>query len=113
ELALKADPVVVPVFINGLSNSLKQEWRMRRQRDGRRTDPLILVFGRPLDYASLSGGRIGARSSKLLPDRFGDAILRCGDVERSLRIECAAGRIADDDPRWLTNRAGGRFYATR
>ena len=44
---------------------------------------------------------------------IGEAILRCGAAEKRLRAESAAGRIADDDPRWLSNRRGGRFYATR
>lgn len=113
ELALKASPIVVPVFINGLSNSLKREWRAFRDPASRRDNPLVVVFGEPLAYGDLREERIGARQYKLLTDRFGEAILRCGEIEKRLRADCTAGRIADDDSRWLTNRAGGRLYATR
>ena len=35
-----------------------------------------------------------------------------GDREKALRVELRAGKITEDDPRWLTNRPGaGRLYA--
>jgi 1-acyl-sn-glycerol-3-phosphate acyltransferase len=48
EVALKARPVVVPAFINGLSNKLLHEIRA----NVRRTDPIVAVFGEPIDLSA-------------------------------------------------------------
>jgi len=32
--------------------------------------------------------------------------------ERELRADILAGRIPDDDPRWIDNRAVNKLYAT-
>ena len=47
EVALKARPVVVPAFINGLSNEITQEV----MANFRRRDPVIAVFGEPIDLS--------------------------------------------------------------
>jgi hypothetical protein len=33
------------------------------------------------------------------------------DREKVLRAELIAGKVADDDPRWLANRPVGKLYA--
>jgi 1-acyl-sn-glycerol-3-phosphate acyltransferase len=47
EVALKARPVVVPAFINGLSNKLAHEV----VANIRRRDPIVAVFGEPIDLS--------------------------------------------------------------
>jgi 1-acyl-sn-glycerol-3-phosphate acyltransferase len=48
EVALKARPVVVPAFINGLSNKLMHEV----MANVRATDPIVAVFGEPIDLSA-------------------------------------------------------------
>ncbi len=113
ELALKTGPIVIPVFINGMPATLGEAFAARRDPAARRTQPLIVVFGEPLDLADLGAAGPSPRAYKAAVERMGEAILRLGESERALRAACAAGAIGDDDPRWLTNRRGGRWYARR
>jgi hypothetical protein len=47
-VALKARPVVVPAFINGLSNKLMHEV----MANVRGRDPIVAVFGEPIDLST-------------------------------------------------------------
>jgi 1-acyl-sn-glycerol-3-phosphate acyltransferase len=109
ELALKADPIVVPVFINGMPNSLREVLSGRRDR----RSPLIVAFGDPIDISDLVRDGPSARGYKAAVERFGAAVLDLGKLEQAQRAACAAGATGDDDPRWLSNRLGSRFYARR
>ena len=44
-------------------------------------------------------------------DRFMAAVGKLVVREQALRADLAAGRISDDDPRWLDNRPISRLYA--
>ena len=44
-------------------------------------------------------------------DRFMAAVGKLAVREQALRADLAAGRISDDDPRWLDNRPISRLYA--
>jgi 1-acyl-sn-glycerol-3-phosphate acyltransferase len=109
ELALKADPIVVPVFINGMPTSLREVLSGRSDRRA----PLIVAFGEPLDMSDLAQAGSSARGYKAAVERFGDAVLALGRQEAALRTACAARQIADDDPRWLAAMPGSRWYARR
>lgn len=113
ELALKGGALVVPVFISGMPAGFGRLLSARRDPKARRDRPLIVVFGAPLDLSDLAAGRLSARGYKAAVDRFGAAILALGARERDLRAACAAGTVGDDDPRWLDNRDGGRWYGHR
>ncbi|MBX3532239.1 MAG: 1-acyl-sn-glycerol-3-phosphate acyltransferase [Rhizobiaceae bacterium] len=113
ELALRANPIVVPVFINGMPNSVGAVHAAGRKTAARRDYPLIVVFGEPLDMTDLVAAGPSPRGFKAAVSRFGDAILALGERERALRAACAAGVIDDADARWLANRGGGRWYAHR
>jgi len=110
EIALRSGAIVVPVFINGLGNSLTSEIR-RRFSTAARNDPCICVFGEPLDLSAFAAMKPGPAAYKRAADRMGDAITLLGERERALRI--AAPDLARDDPRWLENRPVSRFYAFR
>jgi len=107
QVVLQARPLVVPAFVNGLSNSYVQDITDTYRKEIRRERPIIISFGEPVDYADLAQQKPRAALYKLTSDRIRDAILRCGDRERAIRAECVAGGIADDDPRWVMNHALG------
>ena len=105
QIVLQARPLVVPVFINGLSNSYLEDITSTYRRDIRRERPVIVVFGQPLDYADLAAQRPRATLYKKMSDRIRDNILELGKREKLLREQCNRSEVGDDDPRWVMNRA--------
>lgn len=104
QIALAARPLVVPVFVNGMGQSaaygIAQSWTPNARRD----HPIIIVFGRPLDYGDLAAQKPRAALYKRMADRMRDAITALGARERDLRERCRRGEVADDDRGWLSNR---------
>jgi 1-acyl-sn-glycerol-3-phosphate acyltransferase len=104
QIVLQARPIVIPCFINGLSNDIVEAIGSTYRGDIRRTNPVIVVYGDPIDYADLAAQKPRATLYKKTADRILAAIGDLAVRERELRAACAAGAIADDDPRWLDNR---------
>ncbi len=107
QVVLQARPLVVPAFVNGLSNSYVQDITDTYRKEIRRERPIIIAFGEPVDYDDLAQQKPRAALYKRTADRIRDAILRCGERERAIRAACVAGETADDDPHWVMNHALG------
>ena len=101
QIVLQARPLVVPAFISGLSNSYLEDITSTYRRDIRRDNPVIIVFGEPLDYADLAAQKPRAALYKRMSDRIRDAILALGQREKVLRAQCTRGEISDADSRWV------------
>lgn len=108
-LALKAHPVVIPVFIQGLTNSLPYELRARRIPNIRRNDPCICIFGRPMEYGDLLKERARPTLYKKFADRSRDEILALAAQAKALAQACQDGKIDDHDSRWMFNRLAQRL----
>ncbi len=112
QIALQAMPMVIPAFVMGLSNDFVTEVRDNFRPGIRRRRPVIAVFGEPVDYSAFTTSKprpaLYKRTADLIRQRIAELIPR----ERELRAACAAGEIADDDPRWLLNRPHNPWYAT-
>jgi 1-acyl-sn-glycerol-3-phosphate acyltransferase len=80
ELALKARPVVVPAFINGLSNSVGTE--LRQGLFGGRK--VVAVFGEPVDLSSFPAETRLAHHKKCA-DLLNERILALAAEEKALR----------------------------
>ncbi len=104
QIVLRARPLVIPCFINGLSNDIVEAIGSTYRPEIRRTNPVIIVYGDPVDYADLAVSRPRPALYKRCADRILDAVRALGERERALRADCTAGAIGDDDPRWLVNR---------
>jgi len=109
QIALQAKPIVIPVYINGLSNNIFYEIRANRIPAVRRESPVITMFGSPLDYQSFENQSPRLSVYKKLAEFFNSEISKLSYRERALRAQCASGTIADDDPRWLCNRRTARL----
>src|SRR5690606_36020927 len=105
QIVLQARPMVVPVFINGLSNSAAGDIALTFRRHVRRESPVIVVFGDPIDYDDLAAQKPRAALYKKTADRIRDAITALGARERALREQCLRGDIPDHAPGWVTNQA--------
>jgi 1-acyl-sn-glycerol-3-phosphate acyltransferase len=111
KLALVAQPVVIPAFIHGLGNNALDDIRANFSKDARGARAIIAVFGAPIDYRDLCAEKPRPTLYKKCADRFMLEVGKLAARERELRAELAAGRISDDDPRWLDNRPISRLYA--
>jgi 1-acyl-sn-glycerol-3-phosphate acyltransferase len=103
-IALKAQPVVIPVFIQGLTNSLPHELRARWVPDVRRNAPCIAVFGKPMNYVDLLQETPRPTLYKKFADRSRDEILSLGERAKRIAEWCHDGKINDADPGWMANR---------
>ena len=94
KLVMDAWPVVVPAFINGLSNDIVGEiaanWRRASvvervlgRPEARR--PITAVFGAPVDLAPFHGMSNRLASHKRVADRLLEIVYALGDEERRLR----------------------------
>jgi 1-acyl-sn-glycerol-3-phosphate acyltransferase len=111
KLALIAQPTVIPAFIHGLGNNALDDIRFNFSSEARRSRAIVTVFGSPIDYRDLCAEKPRPTLYKKCADRFMIEVGKLAIREQALRADLAAGRIADDDPRWLDNRPISRLYA--
>ncbi len=111
KLALLGKPTVIPAFINGLGNNIVKDVQLNFQPGARRGHAIVSVFGAPVDYHDLLAEKPRPTLYKKASDRFMAAIKQLGEREKSLRADIQAGRITEDDPRWLENRPISKLYA--
>jgi len=113
ELVLRAKPMVVPLFIGGLGNDFVEQLKLNYREDVRRTDPIILCFGKPLDYSQFLDKPPRMTLYKRCADHVLEAIRELGEREREIRAKCLSGEIGVDDPNWLTRRIRRRRSGAR
>jgi 1-acyl-sn-glycerol-3-phosphate acyltransferase len=82
QLILQAKPIVIPVFIHGLSNDLVAQVRSNYRRSGQR---VILIFGEPMNLERFYAQTIRLRTSLDTAKAVHAAIAALGDRERALR----------------------------
>jgi 1-acyl-sn-glycerol-3-phosphate acyltransferase len=105
---LPAQPGVGKV---ALGNNITEDIRLNFTASARKENAVITVFGRPVDYADLLAEKPRPTLYKKAADRFMAAIKELSIRERELRADLIAGRISEDDSRWLANRGAGKLYA--
>jgi 1-acyl-sn-glycerol-3-phosphate acyltransferase len=111
KIALLARPLIIPVFINGLSNDIVADIKANFEKDIRRTRPCIAVYGEPIDVSDLMAQKPRPALYKKAADRFMAEIAKLGQRERELRAMATSGKIDDDDPHWVINRPIDKLYA--
>jgi 1-acyl-sn-glycerol-3-phosphate acyltransferase len=104
QIILASKPIVVPIFINGLSNDVVRDVKLNFHPQGFRQSPIIICYGDPLDYSDLAARRPRAALYKQMSDRTREAITELGARERELRAQCTGGQIPADDPNWISRR---------
>ncbi len=112
KIALLAKPMVVPGFINGLGNNIVDDIRRHlrpRRRGARRA--IVSVFGAPVNYSALAAEKPRPTLYKKCADLFMAEVKKLSVRERELRADVMAGRIPDDDPRWIDNWGASKLYA--
>lgn len=112
QIALQGKPIIVPVFMQGLSNDFLRDVRANYSPMVRRERPIIAVFGPPVDYSHLSSQKPRPALYKKCADLIREKMLELAPREKALRAQCLAGEISEDDPRWLHNRPYNPLYAS-
>ena len=79
---------VVPAFINGLGNDLPKQVAGNFNRRG---EPIIVVFGAPIEYGPLINAPSTGRTFRALAERTLVAIGELGDEERAIREQLRNG----------------------
>ncbi len=108
QIVLKSKPLVVPVFINGLSNDFIGSLRTSFRAEAKQENPIIICFGEPVDYDEFLASKPRAALYKRCADKIGRAISECGQREKELRAAIVSGEISSADPNWLWHAKGDR-----
>lgn len=85
EVILKARPTILPVFVNGLSNSFVGQIVSNFRSGDKRGQPIWVVFGDPVDLGDLARGNLRPALYKRVADHVLDEVRRLGARERELR----------------------------
>jgi 1-acyl-sn-glycerol-3-phosphate acyltransferase len=112
KIALLANPLIIPWWINGLGNNIVDDVRVNFTADVRTTKPVIAIVGKPLDISDLATQKPRPTLYKKCADRLLAASAALAPREKELRAQALAGEIPDDDPRWLTSWNPPKFYPT-
>jgi 1-acyl-sn-glycerol-3-phosphate acyltransferase len=90
KLIMDARPTVIPIFVNGLGNDIAHQIRANFEGTG---EPVVIVFGAPLDLEPFYQKRNALRTQKEVADHVLAAIAELGQRERAYRASLA-GRKA-------------------
>lgn len=85
QVIMKAQPIVLPVFVNGLGNDIVRQVTSNFRGGGKNGTPIFVCFGPPLDLSDLLAGRPRPAQYKRVADRVMAAIRGLGERERALR----------------------------
>jgi 1-acyl-sn-glycerol-3-phosphate acyltransferase len=77
---------VIPVFVNGLTNSIAEQIRGNVTRKG---EPVIAVFGRPIDFGALLAAAPSPRVYKQISERCLEVVSELGREEKGIRAGLA------------------------
>jgi 1-acyl-sn-glycerol-3-phosphate acyltransferase len=85
QVIMRSHPVVLPIFINGLSNDFVGQIASNFRTGERRGTPIHIVFGAPVDFGDLLAGRARPAQYKRVADHVAETIRKLGQEERVLR----------------------------
>ena len=85
QIIMRSRPIVLPAFINGIGNDMKQEVVDNYKRPPAR--PINVVFGDPVELGALLDGTPRPAQYKRVADRVLAAIAALGERERQLRAQ--------------------------
>jgi len=84
----QADVEVIPVFVNGLVNDIVEQVSSNAKKKG---VPIVVVFGKPIDFAGLLQENPSPRLYKRIAERSIDAIRELSHEERAIRAGLVRG----------------------
>jgi 1-acyl-sn-glycerol-3-phosphate acyltransferase len=86
QMIMRGRPIVLPAFINGVSNSVAHEFRMSYgPRARREREQIHIVFGPPVELGALLEGKPRPAQYKRVADKVLGEIAKLGTLEREKR----------------------------
>ncbi len=85
EVIMKAQPIVIPVFINGLSNSMTTQIKRKFQNSDKKQNAVILCVGNPIDFTKEYKVPPRPTQYKLVADKVVQEIQLLGSKEKAIR----------------------------
>ena len=85
QIALLSKATILPCFINGLSNDFVGQVLSNFRRGTGRGQPIVVVFGRPVELGALAEGRPRPAQYKRVADHILGEIAKLGEKERAIR----------------------------
>jgi hypothetical protein len=97
-----AKVTVLPVFVNGLTNSIAKQVVGNATRRG---EPITVVFGAPVDFGDRLEQAPSPRAYRRVAERAMEAIAALAEEERSVARRCCAARGSAATPHLSRVRA--------
>ena len=85
QIVMRARPIVLPVFIHGLTNDVMKEVTSFMDKKAPDERPIYCVFGAPVDFGTLLDGTPRPAQYKRVADKIRDAIIGLSEIERKAR----------------------------
>ena len=108
QIILASRAIVIPVFVNGLSNDIVHDVRLNFNPDAPRQNPVVISYGEPIDYSDLAAKKPRAALYKRMADRTRESIMALGERERDIRAQCRSGAFPPEHRDWIANRLASR-----
>lgn len=106
QIVLQSKPLVVPVFVNGLTNDFVGSLRSSFRPEAKQENPIIVCFGKPVNYDEFLQSKPRAALYKRCADKITRAIAEAGEREKELRGAIASGEISASNPNWMWHAKG-------
>jgi 1-acyl-sn-glycerol-3-phosphate acyltransferase len=90
QLILRAKPMVLPVFVNGLSNDFVEQVASNFRSGGRDGKKIIIVYGDPVNLDEYYVQKPRVVLYKRVADRVNEEIRKLGQREKELRAQLEA-----------------------
>ena len=90
QVVMRSRPIVLPVFIHGLTNDALKEVTSFMDARAPVERPIYCVFGKPVEFGGLLEGTPRPAQYKRVADRIRDEIIALSEIER--RERAAAGQ---------------------
>lgn len=103
QIIFEAKPIVIPFFMNGISNNIWQDFKETRKKHSRRFQPVIIVFGKPIEYDNFITEVPDYQVYKKIADFVLQSIKDLIPREQEIRALCHSEKISHQDSRWLIN----------
>ncbi len=92
QVIARSGAMVLPVFINGLTNSFIEQVSGNYRGGAHRGEPVVVVFGDPVDLSSFAGQNPRPALYKRIADHVLNDIRKLGERERVVRAELLSRR---------------------
>lgn len=101
QIIYEAKPLVIPFFMQGISNNVLKIFKESGKKNARRTNPIVLVFGKPVEYDSFLKQEPSNELHKEISEHVLNAIKQLIPREQEIRYLCVTGQISDNNNHWL------------